>query len=668
MTVGIWIFTTPAAGQVEDDWTIDAAADATGRYRFRSESANSDWAVVVADANGSSGSAAVQVCYDSYTSENKWDFAVGSGVSFDISTLPASEITSITVSFRWAEVSNSFAEYPNLQLYKAVYTGGTSAVQWDLDDLRAHIDYGGGLDPIATTRGSAGVIANTWFDFVIDSDAFTYLTTPDALDRVSLIIDTVDKATIVAPTWESGKTFNLNSGEAKITVSYAPAEEGRSADVPENDIVAGAGDLLTAISWHTPRTAYADETIAFLFEGDAGTPLNLTFKDSNAKTWAAKVDSIRDDGRYYWSFTVPSNCSGFMRAVDAHSLQESTWGYVALAPHVSQPEGSISAVTTVYPNYTLALTDYVTYPTRITPIHWRTNISSEDLGDYSWQIYYLGYGTGEYITGAQLDSAYWQQDASNNHMISWRYVLVSMHLDGAYDYDGLVLDLARPYSANTYGFYQPIIFEWGIGELTATVSGLWNLLGSADGPVCVIGNSPIRNSPNATFYASLPSHILTDLSTITVSLYTAGGTLLDTDAPFVTSIPVDTRLVAEIIMSGGPHFLRVTWSDPGHTFSYTHDYPFTVDIGGPAPGESTGLGGLLDNIGWGGSGLRWLIVLGGMGVVYFIFRQIPVINVIAPLMVLAFGFISGFLPIWVGLLLALGAGFTIWRWVSGRRE
>lgn len=64
---------------------------------------------------------------------------------------------------------------------------------------------------------------------------------------------------------------------------------------------------------------------------------------------------------------------------------------------------------------------------------------------------------------------------------------------------------------------------------------------------------------------------------------------------------------------------------------------------------------------------HWTILLGGMGVLALIFYKRREVALIMCLMVLGIGIIVGWVDTWLIVLLAIGAGLTIWRFIGSRR-
>lgn len=65
---------------------------------------------------------------------------------------------------------------------------------------------------------------------------------------------------------------------------------------------------------------------------------------------------------------------------------------------------------------------------------------------------------------------------------------------------------------------------------------------------------------------------------------------------------------------------------------------------------------------------HWLVLVFGMGMVGIIFQRRREVAIIMCLLILGVGIAVGWVDTWIIVLLALGAGLTIWRMVSGRRE
>ena len=114
-------------------------------------------------------------------------------------------------------------------------------------------------------------------------------------------------------------------------------------------------------------------------------------------------------------------------------------------------------------------------------------------------------------------------------------------------------------------------------------------------------------------------------------------------------------------MIAGDYEMRFTFSGDG-SWSYIHDVPFTVEGGA----DLKPAGGLIDIIknwivdfGLDNPAGYWLITLIGMVLLFLIAYKSSVIRVALPLVFLGGMMIWEFIDMWLIILLALGAGLTL---------
>lgn len=140
------------------------------------------------------------------------------------------------------------------------------------------------------------------------------------------------------------------------------------------------------------------------------------------------------------------------------------------------------------------------------------------------------------------------------------------------------------------------------------------------------------------------------------------GLWLETMSSYNVTSGYEVELILFDLLADKYYEYRVIGlNDEGRGYGSIHE--FQMVEGQPAGGDGDGDG---DGVPWNlqDTSVRWIIVIISMGGCFYFFRRSNVLRVLMPLMVFGLALILGWLPAWVVVLLALGAGLTIYNILS----
>lgn len=514
----------------------------------------------------------------------------------------------------------------------------------------------------------------TLYTYVYSDDTYTTL-----IDSASLTLHAKnDFRYMVVTSAYGGGSFPTASivGTFKHLTLEASVNE-READIDANaaiDSVTDGTEEVTAVDWITPRCAYADEDIGFLVTGDSGADVNLKLYDSRGYEIDIKSDSVRTDGYYRWTIEVPATTNGFIRAFETNSGIYSDWGYCLPEPDGDQLINVVQAIDAENPQYFRPWDDYRASEKTIQLIHYKTNIDSTDFADYSLRIWHLGdSGTEVYNdTFDDISDNYYLNDPDNDDMNHWRYMLFSFNGNayGLDDKDGLIVDLDIDYAYSTSGFYQALIYEDGVGEYTNTNSCYWYNHSNDDGIKMQTDLSDyiLGDICNITLNIGNYSHVLDELETVELDLYNGSeeypGTLLYSyDDETITD---NMTVINEVLpLWTGDYYILLTFTG-SNSFEYKQALTFNTDSSGGTTSTSDSwfdlLGKFDDSMaafGLGGSAGHIFIMILVMFVCFVVFHKSALLRVVVPICVMALAFAFGWVPMWIFVMIALGAGLLI---------
>ena len=580
-----------------------------------------------------------------------------------------------------------------LKLSGKTNTHPTATPTWSLFKVTMPLQdgYGGAIDSRdfdninSTTRVTSEVAGyneynvGDWIDFPIYVDNWDdVLLISQNWAYVGLVESTYDWHDMT-PGWSSDAVFEFEfyrheTYPGQLIVEYPANVQERKPTTRTNaatDNETTGYETADNITWDTPRAAYADEALNFIINGDSGEAIDLKLMDVSNNILASHIDSIRVDGKYYYSADVPDSTVGFVRLVETNNNIYSLWGYINPAVSSSQEPDYIYSASTDYPQYTKPFKTYVVQAGDVMTVHWQTRLTAAETDNASLRLWYVGDNTTIMYNELLSDMAddYYYNESDNDHMITWRYAVFTMDDTGQgfEDYDEMIIDLDRVYGWETSGFYQPVIFEDALNEeVTTTHSCYWYLAdANNDGLRCSLdaGTYTAGNNMNIRFYAGDASKVKTELNFLRVLLINAAGTTIDQVDGVVTG--EQTNLVLQAPMGNGTYTARFTLTKANKTFTYIKDVTFVV-IGGIEEAEEPfidniveGFEAWLDNWGLNNQAGHWLVLLVVMVLLFIIAYKSEILRVALPLVAMATAIGFGWIDVWVIILLALGAGLSL---------
>ncbi len=607
------------------------------------------------------------------------DKLIRSFISFDTSAI-ADDVVIVSASLWLRSHSTLLVDEFSYELAVNVYAGEL------INDNDIVIgDYDGiGVTPLSSSiEGSDWAAPSDWNEFVLSQAGVDYINKTGV--TTFGLREAYKDATGVPPVWESLANFELKWFSAdtagidydpKLVVTYMEDSDERNTDIPGNSAEgAGEGGAITGIVWESLRCAYADEGIAFTISGAVNESIELELRSESGGVLASQNDKIRTDGYYRWSADVADSFEGFVYVIEVGSAVISDWGYVAKAPDSSQVVGNVYARYTKHPPYDYEFKDYMVGQENLQVVHWKTNLEVADMANYSFRVWFEGDSSDEKYnqTMAWLLDNYWENSYSNNdYMAHWRFILfVTDMQEGFDDKDGLILDFNESYGWDTRGMYQPLIYEDGVEEFSTTKSAYWYLL---DEPLVLMLNK-VRYVIN--------EDVILNMDVGDTGLrdywYLIKAELIDSEGGVVKtkdlSISGDAMsIVLDGWMINDNYEVRVILSG---AISYDYVRDLSLVIGGGGDDDGGGFGGgdtnvklwledSLDSLGLNNAPGYWIAIMVVMGVAFYGFRRSEVLRVLVPLLILGLGMVIGWIETWIIVLLALGAGVTIFMLLRKR--
>lgn len=610
------------------------------------------------------------------------------GMIFDTSNLPAgAEVKNITLRLK---VNHMVDDNPEWFQFYAVYTGsspddsmfdGVDEIRWWYEHEVARISH-----PISQTSFNVG----DWLEFKIGkyggNDGISYILDDDN-DLVVLYLMTTNHALMYAPIplsyedWKWTAWYGWGSEyEPELVFECVTPAATRTVVVPENAAVDDETDgteLVTSVNWTTPRTMYADDDcLVVQVVGESGARFTGALVSEAGTTLEVVDDSVRTNGYYYWEIDDIDSYSGFVRAwalTDNTTNQiYSKWAHIALAPDVDQRTNDIYSLSTEYPQYDNEFSDYVVQEGDLMFVHWKTNIDgATELADYMLCLRDNGdyYGLAYWeILDVMHDSYFEGSEANAQALLHWRYAIFTMDDTGAgwNSYNGLVINLNKPLISGNKGFYQPVLLDTtdNVTLLCETHSSYWYLDNASEGILMSLDKSTYKQDDDITasvvlgkagrVYNTLPDFMLT---TIGAESYSAGGTVLLGNNSF------ELKGVAS-----GEYDARFTFQGGGvENYVYIHDIHFTVGEVAEDGVIPEGAGDIIDNVtewleqyGLDNPAGHWLIMIIAMVILFVVSYKSELLRVVFPLLVLGICIIIQWVDTWVVVLLALGAGLSIY--------
>lgn len=536
--------------------------------------------------------------------------------------------------------------------------------------------YDAGADRVSSVEDYDDIGTGAYHRFDILDSWLEYASTPDSNDYVWFYVCSTNHMLNMAPEWTDGgkqckiswHAFN-NTYKPRLVLEYVEGTSDRSWDIPGNAPInpAPTGDeVADNITWQTPRCSYADEGMYLTIEGDSGANISVLLVDDDGNTLDDFEDSIRTDGNYDYNPDMPDSWYGFVRVLEENNNLVSDWGYVMPAPDNDEQSNTLYAVSTEHPQYNYDFARYLTYENDAFVVHWKTNIGTGESDNHTLEIW----GNSNNTTGLMfssnftaLNDNYFNATANYSWGNHWRYMIFTPNIEGVgfNDYDNLIYNLDKNYSTNTAGYLHAVILDTGANSTLAdSHSCYWYIPVVKDGLIFQMNSNQYRQSDDMTILLQVGSacKILDNLPSLKMEIINNTGGVVSTSYESYTDDLNEYQLVSP--GATGDYELRFTFSGDS-TWSYIHDIEFQVTKKGALTGGdiADSISIWLSNIGMDNPAGYWIVTLVGMILLFLFAYKSPLMRIILPLGLLGFMIIQSYLDVWVIVLLALGAGLTL---------
>lgn len=566
--------------------------------------------------------------------------------------------------------------------YFRLYAGsiGVDGTCEDVDLDNAY-DRAGGRLALSSVHFIDDIDTAAYLMFTLSEAGREYALSADENDMVYFYVATTKHMTNSQPAWSYGPYYmNIqcddytDENKPKMVISYVADADARTTTVPANGALDTGGDSVTSIEWGSPRCAYSDEDIYFKVIGDGGSAIEIELIDINGEVLNSCLDEIRVDDNYDWTAKVAGSFSGFVKAVERNYEVSSEWGYIALSPDSSEQTLWTYTRYTEHPQYEVVFADYIVQDETLAVVHWKTNIDgATELADFDFELWHKGMTDEGYIVYSEAlsdiaDNYYGHVDTDNDAMCHWRYMLFSMNAGSGFDdMDGLIYDLDISLAEVSEGFYQPVIYETGVAELTETHSSVWYLPVGDTGVYYTLDKAQYAKSGRMvlTLYSSVASHVRENFRDITIEIMDEGGSVYSSYGVYLDVVNEVKEMTAPV--ADGNYIVRVELTGQDVSWSYIKDLSFTVGSGGSAAIDAAEEGrqllakmeGSLDNVGMNNSVGHWVVMLLFMLLVFYVARKSETMRVVLPLLVFGLAMVMGWVEQWIAILLIIVAGAVI---------
>jgi len=346
----------------------------------------------------------------------------------------------------------------------------------------------------------------------------------------------------------------------------------------------------------------------------------------------------------------------------------SDWGYQKPSPDLDQAANTVYAVSTEYPQYEFAFTRYLTYENDAFVLHWKTNIGDGEHADHNLKIWNNTDNESPIFDNdfEWLNSNYFNANDNNSFLSHWRYMIFTPNIDGPgfNDYDGMIYDLDTNYISSVAGYIHAVVVDTTDNSTLAdSHSCYWYIPSEPDGIITGLASTEVAKGGEFIAYVQVGQ-----VCQARDTLPNLNLKVIDEDAAVISQSSesfIEDELNEYVLTAptvSGQYVVRFTFSGVD-TWDYIHDIPFSV---GPSRGL-TGADSIIDrleqwiiNAGMDNPVGYWVILLVGMVVLFLLAYKSPILRVVLPLVFLGLMLIWGKVDTWLIVLLALGAGLTLW--------
>lgn len=506
---------------------------------------------------------------------------------------------------------------------------------------------------------------------------YSYLTDAPS-GNCTFYLMTPNQALKYAPAWQDTKyrkaNFNMNPAGANpplLIVNYVENTPERVVRYNENagvDTTTDGSEVADNITWDSPRCAYADDVngMYWVVHGDSGASISLVLKDGNGNILDEHEDSVRLDGKYNYLYDPPDNWYGYVRLYETTHNLHTDWGYCMPAPFSSQQANTVYAVSTEDPQYDYAFSRYLTYEDDLFVLHWKSNIQEGENADHDLWLTSNGANTTKlYDQDFQtLADDYYQCSDNNSYLLAHRFAILCPNIEGSgfNDMDDLIIDMDVDYSSAYSGFMQGLIVDTTDNTTLAdSHSCYWYIPEEIDGLIMTLNKSEytFAEEMNLNINVGQACKAVNYLPSLTIEVLDDTGSALVTS--YQTFLVGSNDYIIESPSTAGDYEIRLTFSGSG-TWDYIHDIPFSVVTRSDVSGSDSivrGIDNWITNLGLDNPMGYWLILLIGMVLLFLLFYKSEILRVVMPLVFLGAMLIWEYIDAWMIILLALGAGLTI---------
>lgn len=597
---------------------------------------------------------------------------------WDISGLPGDvEIVSAVVELN---LKKNYDTYTGGTVYYGLWGGSPDATTLHANDYNNAYDQSPkqGLTAYKTHASFTDSFAIYEWDIV--DGALEAFTTPDGFGYTWVTLATAHDFIGYEPSFTLGEASKIEADSTgvkpKLTIYYTEDTPEREVVYPSNaatDNSTTGLEVADNITWGSLRLGYGDEAIYLKVNGESGAVISLELVDGTGAVLAEVEDSVRVDDNYDFVSDLPDAWYGYLRLREINFNLVSSWGYRMPVPDGNQVGNTVYAITPEHPQYNYNYSQYLKQSNTVMAYHWKTNVQSDELDTHSFELWSNADNVTPYYskTLEWLTDNYYYGTSANSFMSGWRYILLTPDVIGSgFDnYDGLIINMDKTYSYATSGFLQGVVLDDSGGTVLADAhSCYWYLPDEAAGLILSMNKNNYQQSEimKVTVSIGAPGKVTSNLPTLSLQILDSagnvkgvtGGTVIDGVNEFDLMVPATI----------GDYELRYTFAGDG-SWSYIHDRAFVVSaeggVGGVTVTELTGLGakikttmvsfGLDNPVG------HWVVILILSVILFIVFYKSSVMRVVGPLLVIAIAMVMGWVDTWIVILLALGAGFTLWR-------
>lgn len=613
-------------------------------------------------------------------------------MGFDISVIPVgAQITSVNLFTKSHRIDIPTAPSDWKYAYYSMYKTAPMDDVPSVDDWS--VSYNAGRIMITSPKRYDSIsTVDTWYTWSVFSGYRSQLKSwASSANMVYFTLSSMRRQLNAAPSHWIATGYEMISsagGNPYLQVTYVSSPVNRTVYVGTNAAVnpAPSGlEVANNITWGSPRCGYADETIYYIVNGDSGANITLRCVGADGTLLAGQIESIRTDGIYNWSFTVPSSYSGWVRAYEQNFGLYSNWGYIDRAPSPAMQNLTTYAYSNEYPQYDNPFSYYAVWKDGLMFVYWSTNVALGEMDTYNLGVWVSGNSTYGSMFDSTLnwlnDNYYSTNYTANRYLSANRFMIFCPQIisSGYNSGNGLIYNLNQEYDLSTCGFIVPVIRNNTTGEVITTCHSAYYYIQnwindgvniSADSMVIV--NGVIGVYINVGKYSMIPDR----LANLTVQLIDNLGFIYNTATGSVIAGQTVAGLTAP--NSGGDYQVRCTFSSvTSPYYSLILDVPITITGGTElttAPvGSGTGGGpagssvsdwtgrfkALIKKYGLDNEAGHWLIILLLCAAWVWLLRKSPTAMTGMIVLTIGGGLILQWLNPWFYALVILGAGLTI---------